>query len=343
MPQNKKQQTDISENEILQLSPSILDELLTDHSATHFMRLKENDPRILVNIFWATDIYEQRYGKGKGFDYHDQITVDKITGKYGEVIQPRVNKTKEEQLKRVRENAEVFTPSWICNKQNNLVDESWFGRSNVFNKEIDEPFGEHSWSPTRKKILFPEAKTWVEYVREPRLEITCGEAPYLVSRYDTITGNYIPIHKRVGLLDRKMRIVNENCEDKAEWIRYSVEAVKSVYGFDWQGDNVLIAREAVYYSFLEYYKARFKELPGIELQNQVANIVAWNIWQMDGFKYVVPDSCHDFPVPSLFPDDNAEMTPCPGCSLNMPDKHNGIPCLIMDWEENETVKFNQLF
>ena len=145
------------------------------------------------------------------------------------------------------------------------------------------------------------------------------------------------------MLDRKLRIVNENCEDKADWIRFSVEAVKSVYGFDWQGDNVLIAREAVFYSFLEYYKSKFNELPDIDLLNQVATIVAWNIWQMDGFKYVVPDSCHDVPVPSLFPEDNIEMAHCPGCSLNKPDKHNGIPCLIMDWEKNETVKFIQLF
>jgi hypothetical protein len=32
--------------------------------------------------------------------------------------------------------AEVFTPSWICNAQNNLIDNTWFGRDNVFNKEI---------------------------------------------------------------------------------------------------------------------------------------------------------------------------------------------------------------
>ena len=34
----------------------------------------------------------------------------------------------------------------------------------------------------------------------------------------------------------------------------------------------------------------------IELLRMVANIIAWNIWQMDGMKYVVPNSCHDATV-----------------------------------------------
>ena len=53
------------------------------------------------------------------------------------------------QQQRSREMAEVFTPSWICNKQNNLIDNAWFGRENVFNVEIDNPDGSHSWIPKR--------------------------------------------------------------------------------------------------------------------------------------------------------------------------------------------------
>ena len=41
-----------------------------------------------------------------------------------------------------------------------------------------------------------------------RMEITCGEAPYLVSRYDTTTGEPIPIGRRIGLLDRKLCVIN---------------------------------------------------------------------------------------------------------------------------------------
>ena len=30
----------------------------------------------------------------------------------------------------------MFTPSWVCNAQNNLIDDAWFGRKGVFNEEI---------------------------------------------------------------------------------------------------------------------------------------------------------------------------------------------------------------
>jgi hypothetical protein len=98
---------------------------------------------------------------------------------------PRVHKDKILQLSRSKEMAEVFTPSWICNAQNNLVDNSWFGKRCIFNKEILLKNGTKSWETTKEKIVFPKGKTWQDYVRDTRLEISCGEAPYLVSRYDT--------------------------------------------------------------------------------------------------------------------------------------------------------------
>lgn len=77
----------------------------------------------------------------------------------------------------------MFTPSRICNEQNNQVDEAWFGRANIFNI----PQGT-TWITNNDKILFDNNnKTWKSYVDAKRLEITCGEAPYLVSRYDTTT------------------------------------------------------------------------------------------------------------------------------------------------------------
>ncbi|MBO7084803.1 hypothetical protein J6W20_02645 [bacterium] len=52
------------------------------------------------------------------------------------------------------------------------------------------------------------------------MEITCGEAPYLVSRYDVTDGTLKiqPIAGRVGLLDRKLRIIDYfiNKENKEE-------------------------------------------------------------------------------------------------------------------------------
>ena len=184
---------DILENDILRRWPEVLRALLKDHTTNR-------------NIFWATDMYEKEYGES--YSFRHQITVEQITGDNGTIIRPRAVKSIEEQRYRIKDKAEVFTPSWICNAQNNLVDDAWFGRENVFNT-LDEKT--HEWIPTEGKIEFPENRTWQEYVCSNRLEITCGEAPYLVSRYDTTTGKpFAELNMRVGLLDRKLRVVGEN-------------------------------------------------------------------------------------------------------------------------------------
>ncbi len=63
--------------------------------------------------------------------------------------------------------------------------------------------------PQRDTMIYME-RVWEDYIDSKRLEITYGEAPYLVSRYDASTGEMIDIHKRIGILDRKLRVVNEN-------------------------------------------------------------------------------------------------------------------------------------
>lgn len=136
--------------------------------------------------------------------------------------------------------AEVFTPSWICNQQNNLIDEAWFGRKDVFNTESINERGEQVWLQTNECIEFPVGKTWKDYVRDVRLEIICGEAPYLVSRYDTTTGEQIPIEKRIGLLDRKLRAINENVDNSTEWLKWAQTAYRSIYGYEWCRYNILI-------------------------------------------------------------------------------------------------------
>ncbi len=55
---------------------------------------------------------------------------------------------------------------------------------------------------------------------------------------------------------------------------------------------MLIARENLLYTFIDYYKDKFNHIPSIELQQEFAEIISWNIFQMDGLKYVIPMSCH---------------------------------------------------
>lgn len=262
---------DILENDLLHEMPEVLNALLLDHT-TH------------RNILWCTNDYVE---KGKGFGYHDEIRPELITGEHGKVISPRVRKSKEQQTDRSKDMAEVFTPSWVCNAQNNLVDEAWFGRKDVFNVEDRE---KHTWRTRTGKIRFPRGKKWEDYVKANRLEMACGEAPYLVSRYDTTTGDYIPVENRIGLLDRKLRIVSERSKTDSEWITWALTALQSTYGFEWQGDSLLLAREAIFVTFNEYYQLRWNTTDKLQLDvlKKAAEIISWNLWQMDGLKYGIP-------------------------------------------------------
>ena len=315
---------DIKENYLYRRDHELLAILLKDRSSGK-------------NIIWATDNYAH---KGAGFQWHDHIEVLTVIGYNGNVVKPRVEKSKKEQIERIKQKAEVFTPSWVCNKQNNLVDNAWFGAENVFNTEYEK-----HWNATEGKIAFPthEGKTWEDYVRDVRLEITCGEAPYLASRYDTVTGDTIDLTQRIGLLDRKMRVVMENAETEEAWHKWTIIAFQSVYGFDWQGDNVLLARENLLLSYVDYYIARFEKEPDMDDLRSIAEILSWNIWQMDGLKFVIPDSCKDTDSGQiqLF-DDEPEKRPCEGCAKNDPLLHTGIYCMIMDWKENKPVRFVSL-
>lgn len=282
------QRINILEEEILKLDHEVLERLLWDHSREQY--ISKDGKKHHHHIYWATDMYEH---EGEGFGYFDEIQIASVTGKYCKLVRPRAAKSKEEQELRTRVKAEVFTPSWICNKQNNLIDEAWFGLENVFNTENSD----HTWTPNHEKITFPEGKTWKDYVWDKRLEITCGEAPYLVSRYDTVTAEAIDdLYMRVGLLDRKLRVVSENVTTSAEWIFWGKCALKSTYGFEWQGDNILLAREALFYTFCDYYEAFCRDVLGkknrltIATLRTIAYIISWNIWQMDGLNFTLPMS-----------------------------------------------------
>ena len=189
---------DVKEERLLSIDMELLNILLKDNSSGK-------------NIIWDTNDYEQN---GMGFEFNSEITINKITGIYKDLIKPRSQKTKAEKDARSRNNAEVFTPSWICNEQNNLADEAWFDRKKIFNMSSDK-----KWITNYNKIEF-DKKTWKDYVKSTRLEISCGEAPYLVSRYDTVTGKSIKVEDRIGLLDRKLRIVSENSSNEEEWIEW---------------------------------------------------------------------------------------------------------------------------
>lgn len=280
------------------------------------------------NIIWATDAYTPY---GKNCSDTSQITEEAFTKGNPVILRPRIEKALEQQQERTRKKAEVFTPVWLCNRMNNYCDEQWFGRKDVFNHENDD----NTWTVTEGKIQFPEGKTWQEYVDSRRLEITCGEAPYLVSRYDAATGEFIePTIRRIGILDRKLRIVNENAETEEEWVKWAERAYQSCYGYEWQGDSLLIARINLLASYCDYYRERWAHDPDLETMKHLANVIAWNIWQMDGLKDTVPfgKPYQEHRQATLFDSFDFKPTPQEGVAL---------PCKINNWRSNESLQFKK--
>lgn len=284
------------------------------------------------NIIWATGSYA---ALGAQFADDVQMTTDALIGMNPILLQPRVLKAQAEQQERTKAHAEVFTPSWVCNQMNNFCDEEWFGRKDVFNSQEG-----HAWTATEEPIAFKGSKSWQDYVDSRRLEITCGEAPFIVSRYDAATGEEIPIPQRIGLLDRKLRVVNENAADEDEWLKWVLRAFQSVYGYEYQGDNLILARINLLMTFVEYLEDRWKRQPTIKELKKWANVIAWNFWQMDGLKGTVPlgepeDLNQQISFADLF---GFEM----GFGDDAPKTKKTPRCRIFDWRLKESLPFESV-
>ena len=301
---------DICEQEIILNYPKIMNVLLKDRTTKK-------------NIIWATDDYEEL---GEFYKAENEITIDSILANDCKIIQPRITKSLQNQLNRTKGKAEVFTPSWICNAQNNLVDKDWFDDARSFNRETYK-----SWETNLKKIMFKNrgTNTWQKYIDAFRMEITCGEAPYLVSRYDAVSGEPLELKDRIGMLDRKMRVVAETTESEEEWLKWSERAFQSVYGFEFQGDSLLIARENLLASYCDYIEDKLHRQPTEKELINIGKIVSWNLWQMDGLSYTIP---YEEAV-----DPREQMT-----LFDLQEKDKKSLCIIKDWRAKRIYTFQDL-
>lgn len=288
------------------------------------------------NIVFATESY---VGLGEEYGADREITKGLLDSMD---LKPRILKSLEEQAMRTRKKAEVFTPAWLCCKMNNHSDDEWFGTPDVFNRLQGE-----TWTVTEDPVLFSGKKTWKKYVDSRRIEITCGEAPYIVSRYDAATGTPIEVSRRIGILDRKLRVVNENTDSYDDWYKWTLRAFQAVYGYEWQGDSLLIARINLLMTFMEYYKARWEYRPadaGFTKQLlTIANVIAWNFWQMDGLTgtvpYGAPEEKQDEPRQMSF-FDLGWMDTDP--FETEPETNERTECRIFDWRSNESLTYNSM-
>ena len=208
------------------------------------------------NIIFATDGHAT---DSPSMSERDRMTLELLLGFSG-VIQPRVNKNVASQAERTRKKAEVFTPTWIIRKMVDCIDDN-----------------------------FSFSGDWQSYVDARCLEITCGEAPFLANRYDAATGEEIVITERTGILDRKLRLLGENtARNRGKWFEGAKRALQSVYGYEFQGDSLLIARINLLVTFVDYMEYYCGVTSTQEQLMEVAEIIARNLWQMDGLTGAIP-------------------------------------------------------
>lgn len=255
------------------------------------------------NIIWASDNYYSINPK-------DNMKVSMISNGGSLLIKPRVEKSLESQSNRTKERAEVFTPTWIVEKQNNIIEKEF------------------------KNLPL------LDYVNKIWLEITCGEGPYMTSRYDTVTGNHIPLTDRVGFVDRKLQRISSEIDNHDEWLDLAIKAYKASYGYEFHGDSLLIARENLLYTFIEYYESKFDKVPDVEIIKEISKIISYNIFQMDGLKYIIPYSeeaqtkiIHT--QLSLFDDIDDQLE-----TVELIER--GIDVKIKDWDLNKILEFKKI-
>lgn len=171
---------------------------------------------------------------------------------------PRYMKEYGDQKDRTKTKAEVFTPVSIVKRMNDSFDVNYMG-------------------------------SYEDYICRKVLEVTCGEAPFLSTRYDVATGQQIPCGERVGLLDRKLQRIPDGV-DKSEWTALATRSLQATYGYEWQEDSIFLARKNLLLNVIEYYVYKFKELPKQNIIEEWATIISYNIFRMDGVTLCIPET-----------------------------------------------------
>lgn len=245
---NNTSAANVVEFDIRTQEPQIFEILLLDRTTSSINRPK--------NIIWANDNYKEY--DAIAYAPTAQMKAELIIGESKHLIMPRAQKAAALQKNRTKTKAEVFTPTWIVKIQNDAAESDY--------KDDD-------------------LRT---YVSRKWLEITCGEAPYMATRYDMETGKLIPLAERCGFVDRKLARINAEVKDKAEWQCLVELAYQSSYGFEWNGDSLLLARENLLYTYRDYYIKKWKKQPIPILLKAIATIISYNVFQMDGLTFTIP-------------------------------------------------------
>lgn len=180
-------------------------------------------------------------------DYPEHAFDEELTPEFAATFVPRYEKSRAVQHARTKSKAEVFTPTaLIAHMLELMVHECGDG------------------------IYSPE-KTFCE----PCM----GEGAFLLTRRDQDTGTPIAVPDRVGVLDRKL--LGLDTDDESTWKTIALKCLESVYGYEYQGDSLVLARVNAYLTMVEHAAYRGYEWSETELDD-IAETIARHIWQVDG-------------------------------------------------------------
>lgn len=301
------------EDDILHLQRlGLLDKLLYDRTTKR-------------NIIWGSDAHA---GLGNAYRSNGEIRLELITGDRSGVIKTRARKALSQRSDRTRKNGEVFTPLWICRKMIDYADEMWHG---------DTEAAAQSGENTKKTARCANGQ-WQRYVDSRRLEITCGEAPYLVSRYDVATGEEIPVPERAGILDRKLHAADGHAASESEWLKWAFRAFEATYGYELLGDNLLIARVNLFMTFEEHLRRRWNRRPNAKECQRLIRIITWNVWQADGLTGKVPRF-------ERWDGENRQRGLFDGLEGYTDETQNGEApyCRVFDWRSRRSFEYGAYF
>lgn len=231
---------------------------------------------------------------GEPLDETAEITPEWLMRHGVEQLRRRCDKSKTEQRARTKRRAEVFTPTSVVAY---MVEQAESAKLGVTVEELDTV-------PWRDRIQLRSA------------DMCCGEGAFMTTLYDPITGEDIPEPERVGVLDRKLRLVVENAPMSMA-TRYLLTALRTSYACELVGDNVILARMNVLLAWREAYCRVMGTSPSVAEMTEACEVICGTVMQVDvltgmipasDLRAVIPVYDHDTLTWEVWPEDERPKT-----------------------------------
>jgi hypothetical protein len=97
--------------------------------------------------------------------------------------------------------------------------------------------------------------------------------------------SYLQEEKNMAVVQELLRVESDGTLSFGD---YTLDSKTKLDGFEFQGDSLYLARRELLMSYMDYYYARWNREPDRPMLKNIAEIISWNLWQMDGFSYRIP-------------------------------------------------------